>query len=61
MYGVVYNCFFSRKVVRQNGIDVTSFCVEFEKVGHGLLRDDFRREGEFVVSRNRGEKRKDWS
>ena len=37
---------------------MTSFCVEFEKVGHRLLQDDFRREGECVVSRKSGGKKK---
>ena len=29
--------------------DVTSFCVHFEKIGRGLLRESKRREGEWVV------------
>ena len=28
---------------------VTSFCMQFEKVGHGLLREAKRREGEWAV------------
>ena len=53
--GIVYN-FFLRKVVRQNENNVMSFCMQFEKVGHGLLREAFWREGECVVSRKRGGK-----
>ena len=48
--------FFLRKVVRVNGTDVTSFCMQFEKLRHELLREDFRRKGEFVVSQKRGGK-----
>ena len=58
MYVVVYNWFLSGKVVRQNGIDVTSFCVEFEKVGHGLLQDDFHREGNVLLAEREGENKK---
>ena len=36
---VVYNCVFLRKYVRQNAIDVTSLCVQFEKVGRVLMWD----------------------
>ena len=34
---VVNNCFLW-KVVRQNDTDVTSFCMQFEKIGRGLLQ-----------------------
>ena len=46
---VAYNCF-SRQVVRQNDTDLTSLCMQFEKVGRRLLLEDFRREGECFVS-----------
>ena len=38
---VVYNCFFLRKVARQNDTNVTSLCMQLEKVKHGLLREAF--------------------
>ena len=44
-YASSVQLFFLRKVIRQNSTDVTSFCVQFEKVGHGLLREAFQREG----------------
>ena len=31
--------FLLRKVVRQNGTNATSFCLQFEKVGCGLLKE----------------------
>ena len=38
---------------------VTSFCVQFEKVGHGLLRGGKRREGEWAVwAKVRGDEKK---
>ena len=46
----------SIKVVRQHDTDVKSLCMQFEKVGRGLLREAFWREGECVVSRKRGKK-----
>ena len=49
---VVYNCFLW-KVVRQSHTDVTSFCMQFEKIGRGLLRQAFRSEGECFFSRKR--------
>ena len=42
---VVQNWFFLWKVVRQNDTDVTSFCMQFEKIGRGLLREGKRRVG----------------
>ena len=48
--------FFWGKVVKQNGTDMTSFCMQFEKLRSGLLREDFRRKGECVVSRKKGGK-----
>ena len=50
---VVYNCFL-QKVVKQSHTDVTSFCMQFEKIGRGLL-------GKFLecfVSRKRGGNKK---
>ena len=41
--------FFLRKVFRQSHTDVTSFCMQFEKIGRWLLREAF-------VSRKRGGK-----
>ena len=38
--------FYSRKLVRQWCINVTSFCMQFEKWGCGLLREAFRGEWE---------------
>ena len=35
--------------------------MQFEKIGRGLLREAFWGEGECLVSRKRGEIRKDWS
>ena len=46
--------FFGGKVIRQNRTNVTSFCIQFEKVGCGLLRETFWREGECFVSQKRG-------
>ena len=40
---VVYNCFF-QKLVRQQRAHVTSFCMQLEKWGHGLLREAFHSE-----------------
>ena len=48
---------FLRKVVRQNGTNVMSFGKQFEKVGPGLLREAFWREGECFVSQKRWEKK----
>ena len=45
---VVYNCFL-RKVVRHNDTDVTSFCMQLEKVRRGLLAVAFQSEGECFV------------
>ena len=33
----------------QNDTDVTSLCMDLEKVGRGLLREDFWSEGERFV------------
>ena len=41
--------------------DKTSFHVQFEKEGCGLLREAFHSKGECVVSQKRGEKGKDLS
>ena len=47
-----------QKVVRQKHTDVTSFCMQFEKIGHGLLRKAFRREKECVLAeREEGNKK----
>ena len=45
---------FLRKVLRQSHTDVTSFHMQFEKEGHGLLREAFQGEGECLVSQKRG-------
>ena len=50
--------FFLLKVVRQSHTDVMSFCMQFKKIGCGLLREAFRREGECFVSRKRGGNKK---
>ena len=55
---VVFNCFFLWKVVRQNDTNVTSFCMQFKKLGRGLLRWAFQTEGERVVSLKRGGNKK---
>ena len=53
---VVYMVFFLRNRLYLGHTSVTSFCVQFEKVGHGLLREGKRREGEWAVSRSEGDK-----
>ena len=45
---------FLQKVVRQNGTDMTSFHVQFEKVGLGLMQEEFQSKGESAVCRKRG-------
>ena len=53
---------FLQKVVRQSHTNVTSFCMQFEKIGRGLLREAFQSEGEFLVNQKRwGEIKKDRS
>ena len=47
---------FLQKLVGQQRTDVTSFCMQFEKIGRGLLRQAFQSEGEYFVSRKRGGK-----
>ena len=42
---------FLRKVVWQSHTNVTSFLVQFEKIGRGLLGEGFWSEGESVVGR----------
>ena len=51
---VVYNCFLW-KVVRQNDTDVTSFCIQFEKLGRGLL---FAVRGSVLIAEREGENKK---
>ena len=46
---VVYNCFFAESR-RAKMHQSDSFCVQFEKIGSGLLREAFRRERECFVS-----------
>ena len=46
--------FFLQKVVRQNDTVLMSLCMQFEKLGHGLLREAFQSEGECFVSLKRG-------
>ena len=58
---VVYNWVFLRKVVRQSHTDVTSFCMQFEKIGRGLLWEAFQSEGDCFLPKKRGEIRKDCS
>ena len=41
--------FYLRKLVQQQSTDVTSFCMQFQKRGSGLLREAFWSEGEWVV------------
>ena len=58
---VVYNCFFvgSRQ---ENDTNVTSFCLQFEKIERVLLQEAFLNEEEWVVSLKKGgEIRKDLS
>ena len=40
---------FSRNRLSLGKTVVTSFCMQFEKVGRGLLREAKRREGEWAV------------
>ena len=49
---VVYNCFL-RTVVRQSHANVTSFHMQFEKIGCGLLQEAFQSKMECFVSRKR--------
>ena len=53
--------FFLRKLVRQGCTDVTSFCMQFEKWGRGLLQKAFPSEGKSFAGWKRGGKRKYWS
>ena len=46
--------FLLQKLDRQWHKDRTSFCMQFEKIGRGLLREAFQSEGECFVSRKRG-------
>ena len=46
----VYNWVFLRKVVRPKHADVKSLCMQFEKVGRGLLLEGFWSERECFVS-----------
>ena len=46
--------FFLRKVVRQNDTEVAKRSMQLEKLGSGLLREAYRREGECYVRRKRG-------
>ena len=39
-------CFFLWKVVRQSHTDMMSFCMQFEKIGRGLLPKAFWSEGD---------------
>ena len=54
---VVYS-FFLRKLVRQRRTEVTSFCMQFEKIGHGLLWEAFWSEGVALKAEREGEIRK---
>ena len=53
-----YTIVFLRKLVKQRRTDVISFCMQFEKMGCGLLREAFRSEGECFFGQKRGEIRK---
>ena len=46
---IVYNWVFLRKGVKQKRTDVTSFCIQLEKWGRGLLREAFRSVGECLL------------
>ena len=52
---VVYN-FFLRKVVMQKCTDMISYCMQFEKIGRGLLPEAFQSERECFVSQKEKEK-----
>ena len=43
-----------RKPVQQRRIDMTPFCMQFEKWGRGLLQEAFWGERESVVDQKRG-------
>ena len=45
---------FLRMVMKQKCPDVMSLCMQFEKVGCGLLREAFQSERECFVSQKRG-------
>ena len=49
---------FLRKVVKQNHTDVTLFCMKFEKIGCGLLREAFWGEGGALLAEREGENKK---
>ena len=49
---VVYS--FLRKLVRQRRTEVTSFCMQFEKIGHGLLLEAFWSEGVALIAEREG-------
>ena len=51
---VVYNCFFLRKVNRQNDTNVTSCSMQLEKEGSGLLRVVYWGERECFIRWKRG-------
>ena len=42
------------KVIRQDGTEVTSLCMQFEKAGRGLLWEAFQSKGVCVVNQKRG-------
>ena len=46
---VVYSCFLW-KLVRHRHTDVTSFCMQFEKIGLGLLQEAFWSKGVCFIS-----------
>ena len=46
--GSSIHLFYLRKLVQLRCNDMTSFCMQFEKRGHGLLQEAFRNEGEFI-------------
>ena len=51
---VVVYMFFLRNRLYLGRTDVTSFCMHFEKIGRGLLREGKRREGEWSLWAKRG-------
>ena len=46
---IVVYMFFLRNLLYLGRTDVTSFCMHFEKIGCGLLREGKQREGEWAV------------
>ena len=47
---------FLRKVIRQSHTDVMSFCMQFEKIGRGLMQEPVWSKGQCAISQKRGVK-----